>query len=156
MTRNMTVTPLKYCSHSPIHPLLPLKITIDPEVNRSTQHSRAGIAPGYELDGSEIESRQWHTEGVCKQLHPTLPELRSFHKARPNSQFRVKYIRNNLIRLRISLTWNLSGTPEYGPTAPRSPFSLPTVLNLICDIPPLVIIRHSTVVRLLPLSTSHY
>jgi hypothetical protein len=32
--------------------------------------------------------------------HP--PKFRSFGKAEPNSQFRGKYIRNNLIRIRVS------------------------------------------------------
>jgi hypothetical protein len=32
--------------------------------------------------------------------------------AEPNSQFREKYIRNNLIRIRVSLIFKLSGTPD--------------------------------------------
>jgi hypothetical protein len=47
-------------------------------------------------------------EGV--QLPP--PKFRSFDKAEPNSQFREKYIRNNPIRIRVSLLCKLSGTPE--------------------------------------------
>jgi hypothetical protein len=33
-------------------------------------------------------------------------------KAEPNSQFCGKYIRNNLIRIRVSLICKLSGTPD--------------------------------------------
>jgi hypothetical protein len=39
-------------------------------------------------------------------------KFRSFDKAEPNSQFRGKYIRNNLIRIRGSLICKLSGTPD--------------------------------------------
>jgi hypothetical protein len=42
------------------------------------------------------------------------PKFRSFDKAEPNSQFRGKYFRNNLIRIRVSLICKLSGTPNYG------------------------------------------
>jgi hypothetical protein len=35
-----------------------------------------------------------------------------FDKAEPNSQFRGKYIRNNLIRIRVSLIYKLGGTPD--------------------------------------------
>jgi hypothetical protein len=33
------------------------------------------------------------------------------------------------IRIQVSLVYKLSGTPDWGATAPRSPFSLPSVLN---------------------------
>jgi hypothetical protein len=39
------------------------------------------------------------------------PKFRSFDKAEPNSQFRGKYIYNNLIRIRGSLILKLSETP---------------------------------------------
>jgi hypothetical protein len=65
-------------------------------------------------------------------FNPHPPKFRSFDKAEPNSQFRGKYIRNNLIRIRVSLICSLCGTPDWGATAPRSPFSLPSVLNWIC------------------------
>jgi hypothetical protein len=39
------------------------------------------------------------------------PKFQSFDKAKPNSQFRGKYIHNNLIRIQISLTCKLSGNP---------------------------------------------
>jgi hypothetical protein len=40
------------------------------------------------------------------------PKFRSFAKAEPNSQFREIYIRNNLIRIRVSLIYKLSETPN--------------------------------------------
>jgi hypothetical protein len=36
--------------------------------------------------------------------------FQSFDKAEPNSQFHGKYIRNSLIRIRVSLVCKLSGT----------------------------------------------
>jgi hypothetical protein len=59
------------------------------------------------------------------------PKFRSFDKAEPNSHFRGKYIRNNLIRIRVSVICKLSGTPDKGATAPSAPFSLLSVLNWI-------------------------
>jgi hypothetical protein len=41
-----------------------------------------------------------------------VPKFRSFDKAKPNSQFRGKYIRDNLIRIWVSLICKLSGTPD--------------------------------------------
>jgi hypothetical protein len=43
---------------------------------------------------------------------PLSPKFRSFEKAEQNSQFRGKYIRNNLIRIQVSLICKLSGTPD--------------------------------------------
>jgi hypothetical protein len=43
---------------------------------------------------------------------PPPPKFRSFDKAESNSQFRGKYIRNNLITVRVSLIFKLSGTPN--------------------------------------------
>jgi hypothetical protein len=43
---------------------------------------------------------------------PPPPKFRSFDKAKPNSQFHGKYIRNNLIRIRVSPICKLSGTPD--------------------------------------------
>jgi hypothetical protein len=40
------------------------------------------------------------------------PNFRSFDKVEPNSPFRGKYIRNNLIRIRFSPICKLSGTPD--------------------------------------------
>jgi hypothetical protein len=71
-------------------------------------------------------SWQCRTEGGFNRPPP---KLRSFEKGEPNSKFRGKYIRNNLIRIRVSLICKLSGTPDQGDTAHSSPFSLPSVLN---------------------------
>jgi hypothetical protein len=65
-----------------------------------------------------------------------LPKFRSFAKAEPNSQFRGIYLRNNLIRIWVSFICKLSGTLDYGAIVPRSPFSLPSILNWICWPPP--------------------
>ena len=48
---------------------------------------------------------QWRTGGVGVGWGgvQTPPKFRSFDKAEPNSQFRGKYIRNNLTRIRLSL-----------------------------------------------------
>jgi hypothetical protein len=53
--------------------------------------------------------KQWCTEGGGSGVQIP-PKFRSFNKAEPNSQFRGKYIRNNLIRIRVSLICKLSGT----------------------------------------------
>jgi hypothetical protein len=52
------------------------------------------------------------SRGVWGGSTPTPPKFRNFNKAEPNSQFLGKYIQNNLIRIRISLIWKLSGTPD--------------------------------------------
>jgi hypothetical protein len=46
--------------------------------------------------GKAVVVKQWRTEGVWGVKPPPPP---SFAKAEPNSQFRGKYIRNNLIRI---------------------------------------------------------
>jgi hypothetical protein len=51
-------------------------------------------------------------EGVEGVLHPPPPKFRSFDKAEPNSQFRGKYFRNSLIRIRVSHVCKLSRTPD--------------------------------------------
>jgi hypothetical protein len=57
--------------------------------------------------------RQGCTEGGgLGGFKPPSPKFRSFDKAEPNSQFRGKYIPNNLIRIRASLICKLSGTPD--------------------------------------------
>jgi hypothetical protein len=43
---------------------------------------------------------------------PPHPKFQSFEKAWPNSQFRGIYICNNLIRIRVSLIYKLSETPN--------------------------------------------
>jgi hypothetical protein len=44
--------------------------------------------------------------------NPHHPKFRSFEKAGPNSQFYGIYICNNLIRIRVSLIYKLSQTPN--------------------------------------------
>jgi hypothetical protein len=78
---------------------------------------------------------QWRTEGGGG-FKPPHPKFRSFAKAEPNSQFRGIYIRNSLIRIRVSFIYKLSGAPGLGATVPRSPFCLPSILNWICCPPP--------------------
>jgi hypothetical protein len=64
---------------------------------------------------------QWRTAGGVWGLNPPPPppKFRSFDKAEPNSQFRGKYIRNNQIRIRVSLICKLSGTPDLGSYRPQ-------------------------------------
>ena len=53
-----------------------------------------------------LNNDQWRTEGGVWGVQPTPPpssKFRSFDEAEPNSQFRRKYIRNNLTRIRLSL-----------------------------------------------------
>jgi hypothetical protein len=60
-----------------------------------------------------ISSRHPFGCGVPRGVQPPPPpEIQNFDKAEPNSQFRGGYIRNNLIRIRVSLIWKLSGTPD--------------------------------------------
>jgi hypothetical protein len=67
--------------------------------------------------------------GGGKKLGCGRKKFLSFNTAEPNSQFRGKYIGNNLIRIPVSLICKLSGTPNYGATASRSPYSLPCPLS---------------------------
>jgi hypothetical protein len=55
---------------------------------------------------------QWRTEREGLEGFKTPPKFRIFDKAEPNSQSRGKYIRNNLIRKRVSLICKLNGTPD--------------------------------------------
>jgi hypothetical protein len=56
---------------------------------------------------------QWRTDGGGGVgFQPRPPKFLSFDKAEPNSQFRGKYIHNNLTRIRVSLICKLSGTPH--------------------------------------------
>jgi alkylated DNA nucleotide flippase Atl1 len=73
---------------------------------------------------------QWRTEewGLVSSIPPPRnSEVLTKLSRIPSSV--EKYIRNNLIRIRVSLICKLSGTPDWRATAPRSPFSLPSVLN---------------------------
>jgi hypothetical protein len=66
----------------------------------------------------------------------TTPNSEVLPKLRPTFQFREIYIRNNLIIIWFSFICKLCETPDWGATAPRSPFSMPSVLNWICWTPP--------------------
>jgi hypothetical protein len=63
---------------------------------------------------------------------PPAPKFLSFDKAEPNSQFHGKYIRNSLMRIRVSLICKLSGTPVRG-YHPQIPIlsALCTQLNML-------------------------
>jgi hypothetical protein len=78
---------------------------------------------------------QWRIEGGevwwVQNSPPPPPKFQSFDKPEPNSQFRGKYIRNNLIRIRVSLICKLSGTPDQGAT------QIP-VLSAFCPLPNLL------------------
>jgi hypothetical protein len=50
--------------------------------------------------------------GVWWGFNPPPPKFRSFDKTEPNSQFRGKHIGNNLIRIRVSLIYKHSETPD--------------------------------------------
>jgi hypothetical protein len=54
---------------------------------------------------------------------PPSPKFRSFDKGEPNSLSRRKYIRNNLIIIRVSLICKLSGTPDEGISSVFCPMS---------------------------------
>jgi hypothetical protein len=62
----------------------------------------------------------WSHENKCNSFRyieklgiaSGVPRRVGFDKAEPNSQFRGKYIRNNLIRIGVSLIFRLSGTPN--------------------------------------------
>jgi hypothetical protein len=52
---------------------------------------------------------QWRTERGVWGVQPPIPRN---SEAEPNSGIREKEIRNNLIRIRVSLIFKLSGTPD--------------------------------------------
>jgi hypothetical protein len=77
---------------------------------------------------------QWRTEGGRLKPFPT-PKFQSFDKADPNSQFRGKWMRNNLIRIQVSLICKLSGIPWLG--VYRTQIAILSILNWSCwTLPP--------------------
>jgi hypothetical protein len=97
--------------------------------SRSTPCGSDCLIPDATESESHLSARDvWRTGGGLNT-----PKFRSFAKAEPNSQFRGIY---NVIRIWISFICKLSGTPDYGATALGSPFSLPSILNWICWLPP--------------------
>jgi hypothetical protein len=66
-------------------------------------HSRPLVGDCNHSRPSRSQSmKQWLTEeGSVGGFNPPYPKFRSFDKAEPNSQFRGKHIRNNLIRIRV-------------------------------------------------------
>jgi hypothetical protein len=69
--------------------------------------TRAAIFPFLNSSGVPVV-------GVLGVQHPPPPPpiFQSFDIAEPNPLFRGKYIRNNLIRIRVSLILKLSGTSD--------------------------------------------
>jgi hypothetical protein len=60
----------------------------------------------------------------------TIPlKFQSFDIAEPNTQFSGKYFHNNPIKIQFPAIFKLSTTPDYWATTPKSPFTLPPVLN---------------------------
>jgi hypothetical protein len=76
---------------------------------------------------------QWCTEGV--QTPPPPKKNLKFWQSWAKFPVPWKIHPNNLLRIRVSLICKLGITPDYGATAPRPPFSLPSVLNWICLTP---------------------
>jgi hypothetical protein len=73
--------------------------------------------------------------GLGVQTTPS-PKFRSFDKFEPNSQFRGKYTRNNLIRIWGSLICKLSGNLDWGATAPNTRSLGPRSKKEFVDPPP--------------------
>jgi hypothetical protein len=72
-----------------------------------------------------------HRGGFRGLNTPPPPKFQSFAIAQPNFQFRGIYIRKNVLTIWVLFIWKLSRIPDQGATAPRSPFSLPSILNWI-------------------------
>jgi hypothetical protein len=53
-----------------------------------------------------------HSSGVPRGVQTHSRKFRRFEKAEPNCKLRGKYVRNNLIRIRVSLICKLSRTPD--------------------------------------------
>jgi hypothetical protein len=76
--------------------------------------------------------KQWRIEGDFGGSTP-LPEIPKLWQSWAEFPVPWKYIRNNLIRIRISLFCKLSRTPDKGATSPHIPFlsTLRPQLNLL-------------------------
>jgi hypothetical protein len=72
--------------------------------------------------------------GGLRSSNPPLPEIPKLSQI---PKIRGKYIRNNLIRIRVSLICKLSGTPDYGGYRPQISVlsALYPQLNLL-NLPP--------------------
>jgi hypothetical protein len=96
-------------------------------IDRTTLQHTGPVTTHYDIP-------QWHTGGGGVTPSPSTINSEVL-TTELNSQFRGKLIRNNLIRIRVSLICKLSGTLTRGllppPPPPRSPFYLPAVLNWI-------------------------
>jgi hypothetical protein len=100
-----------------------------------TVHTHQTVNPNNTVSHPAIpQSAQHHchsyTAGIDFLTYSSIPG--GFDKAESNALFCGKHICNNLISIRVSLICKLSRTPDYGATAPRSRFSLPSVLSWIC------------------------
>ena len=73
-------------------PITPRK----PDALLTYQHHKGTPPP------QQYTCSHWRTEGGFGVFKPP-PKFRSLDKAEPNSQFRGKYVRNNLTRIRLSL-----------------------------------------------------
>jgi hypothetical protein len=80
------------------------RVRVQAGANNSSllQNIQPGCGANPPFNGCGTE--QWRTEGGIGAFNtPTPQKFRSFDKAEPNSQFRGKYTRNNLTRIRLSL-----------------------------------------------------
>jgi hypothetical protein len=81
---------------------------------------------------------QWRTEvgGWVFKPPPLPPEIPKFYQSWAEFPVPWNIHPNNLIRIWVSFICKLSGTPDQGATAPRCPFSLPSIIKWICWTPP--------------------
>jgi hypothetical protein len=87
----------------------------------------------------EEDVNKWRTSGGRFGVLTSNPEFWSFDKAEPNSQFGGKCIRNNLIRIRVSLICKIEQNPWLGGLyLPQIPVlsALCPQLNLLETPPP--------------------
>jgi hypothetical protein len=88
---------------------------MDREKKEFKEHwkNREDLRPRIIITTNTDTIQQWRIVGGGGDLvGSTPPKFRSFDKAKPNSQFRGKYIPNDLIRIRVSPICKLSGTPD--------------------------------------------